>query len=354
MPTGVSHDMQTTIFVTGGAGYIGVHTLVCLLEAGRRVLVLDDFSNSSREALARVREITGVAVPFVEGDIRDTPKLDMLFAECAAKGAPVSCVLHLAALKAVGESVAQPLNYYDVNVTGTVSLLAAMRLAGITRMVFSSSATVYRADVDLPFTESHAVGPSNPYGHTKAMTEQILQDCCNAGDGFCAVALRYFNPIGAHCSGRIGDHPHGVPNNLFPYITRTAIGSLPVLPIFGTDYSTVDGSGVRDYLHVSDLAAGHVRAIDWCCDSAVQGFHAFNLGTGRGTSVLELVRAFETINRVKIPYEVRPRRTGDSEAAWADVSAAREVLQWNAMRTIEDMCRDGWNWQQRNPNGYEG
>lgn len=345
--------MQTTIFVTGGAGYIGIHTLVCLIEAGHRVLVFDNFSNSTPGTLARVEEITGVAVPYVEGDVRDTAKLNELFTNCATDGAPVSCVLHLAALKAVGESVSQPLNYYDVNVSGTLSLLAAMRSAGVSRIVFSSSATVYRPDTELPYTESHTIGPSNPYGHTKAMVEQILKDYCSAGDGFCAVALRYFNPIGAHVSGRIGDHPLGIPNNLFPYITRTAVGSLPVLPIFGTDYATVDGSGVRDYIHVSDLAAGHVRAIDWCADPAVEGFRAFNLGTGCGTSVLELVRAFERTNGVEIPYEIRPRRNGDCAAAWADVSAARDILNWRAVRTIEDMCRDGWNWQQKNPAGYD-
>lgn len=344
--------MQTTIFVTGGAGYIGVHTLVCLIEAGHKVLVFDNFSNSTPRTLVRVEEITGVAVPYVEGDVRDTAKLIELFTKCSVDGAPVSCVLHLAALKAVGESVSQPLSYYDVNVTGTLSLLVAMRSAGVSRIVFSSSATVYRPDTELPYTESHAIGPLNPYGHTKAMVEQILNDCCNAGDGFCAIALRYFNPIGAHVSGKIGDHPLGIPNNIFPYITRTAVGSLPVLPIFGTDYATVDGSGVRDYIHVSDLAAGHVRAIDWCADSEVQGFHAFNLGTGCGTSVLELVRAFERTNGVEIPCEIRPRRNGDSAAAWADVSAARDILNWRAVRTIEDMCRDGWNWQQKNPAGY--
>ncbi|WP_029953569.1 UDP-glucose 4-epimerase GalE [Achromobacter sp. DH1f] len=345
--------MQTTIFVTGGAGYIGVHTLVCLLEAGHRILVLDDFSNSSPQALARVEEITGIKVPFVQGDVRDTEMLKRLFADCAAHEVPVSCVLHLAALKAVGESVSLPLKYYDVNVTGTLSLLEAMRTAGVKRIVFSSSATVYRPETTLPYTEQHAIGPSNPYGQTKAMVEQILQDFCHADRDFSAIALRYFNPIGAHHSGRIGDHPAGIPNNLFPYITRTAIGSLPVLPVFGTDYSTVDGSGVRDYIHVSDLATGHVKAIDWLCDNDIQGFHPFNLGTGRGTSVLELIDAFETANGVAVPYEVRARRSGDSAEAWADVSAANLVLNWRAQHTIEDMCRDGWNWQQKNPSGYE-
>lgn len=344
--------MQTTVFVTGGAGYIGLHVLVYLIEAGHTVMVLDNFSNSTPQGFMRVKEITGVAVPYAQGDVRDTATLSMLFKDCAAKGAPVSCVLHLAALKAVGESVLQPLEYYDHNVGGTLSLLKAMRSGGIRSLVFSSSATVYRPDAELPYTEGHAIGPINPYGRTKAMVEQMLQDHCNADDHFCAIALRYFNPVGAHRSGLIGDHPGGIPNNLFPYITRAAIGSLPALPIFGADYPTVDGTGVRDYIHVSDLAAGHVSAIDWGQNQTSRGFHAFNLGTGRGTSVLELVSAFERANGVKIPCEVRARRSGDSAQAWADVSTAQDTLNWRATRTIEDMCRDGWNWQQKNPGGY--
>lgn len=346
--------MQTTVFVTGGAGYIGVHTLVCLLESGYKVFVLDDFSNSTPIALARVEEITGRSVPYIEADIRDTARLGTLFAQCAAQGEPVSCVLHFAALKAVSESVRKPLRYYDVNVSGTVSLLTAMMSASIKRMVFSSSATVYRPDAHLPYTEQHPLGPSNPYGHSKAIVEQLLRDCCNADKDFSAIALRYFNPIGAHRSGRIGDHPQGIPNNLFPYITRTALGDLPLLPIYGADYPTEDGTGVRDYVHVSDLADGHVKAIDWCHGQGRAGFHAFNLGTGKGTSVLELIRAFEQVNGVKIPYEVCSRRSGDSAQAWADASAAREILKWNAVRTIQEMCSDGWNWQQKNPTGYNG
>lgn len=344
--------MKKTIFVTGGAGYIGVHTLVCLLDAGHRVLVLDDFSNSSQLALARVEKITGVDVPFVRGDVRDMGILKRLFAECAEKGEPVSCVLHFAALKAVGESVSHPLRYYDVNVAGTLNLLAAMHAAEIRKMVFSSSATVYRPASDLPYTEQHAIGPSNPYGQTKAMVEQILRDHCEANRDFTGIALRYFNPIGAHGSGQIGDQPLGIPNNLFPYITRAAIGSLPVLPVFGTDYPTVDGSGVRDYIHVSDLAAGHVKAVDWASENDVRGFHSFNLGTGRGTSVLQLIQTFEATNGVSVPFEVRGRRNGDIAEAWADVSAANRILKWSAMHSLEDMCRDGWNWQQKNPDGY--
>lgn len=344
--------MKKTIFVTGGAGYIGVHTLVCLVEAGYHVVVLDNFSNSSPLALARVEKLTGAKVRLLEGDVRNTEMLKRFFVERAEAGEPVSCVLHLAALKAVGESVRLPLEYYDVNVTGTLSLLAAMRAAGIEKIVFSSSATVYQPGANLPYTERHPLGPSNPYGHSKAMVEQVLQDFCVANDGCAAVALRYFNPIGAHPSGEIGDYPLGVPNNLFPYITRTAIGSLPVLPVFGADYPTVDGTGVRDYIHVSDLATGHVKAIDWLCNGENRGFHLFNLGTGRGTSVLELIKAFEAVNGIAVPYEIRGRRVGDTAAAWADVSAARQVLQWHAVHTIEDMCRDGWRWQSSNPTGY--
>lgn len=347
-----SDAKQKTIFVTGGAGYIGTHTLVSLIQAGYRVLVLDDFSNSSPEALARVEAITGSEISHVCGDIRDTALLKTIFAGARNRGRPISCVLHLAALKAVAESVSQPLKYYDVNVAGSLSLLEAMQENGLKRLVFSSSATVYRPEGLLPYGESHDIGPSNPYGVTKAMVERILQDFCRAQEGASAIALRYFNPIGAHESGLLGDFPHGVPNNLFPYITRAALGSLPVLPIFGTDYDTVDGTGVRDYIHVSDLADGHVKAIDWLVTHQKGGFQALNLGTGKGTSVLQLVRTFEAVNRVKIPYEVYPRRAGDIAEAWADVSAAQAVLDWRARRSLEDMCRDGWNWQIKNPDGY--
>lgn len=326
--------------------------MVSLTEAGYRPVVLDNFSNSSREALGRVEEITGIGIELIEGDIRNTELLARTFEDQATKGEPISCVLHLAALKAVGESVKQPLHYYDVNVTGTLSLLAAMKGAGITRMVFSSSATVYSPGPDLPYTERHLLGPSNPYGHTKAMIERVLQDYCAANEQFAAVALRYFNPIGAHRSGRIGDDPRGIPNNLFPYITRTAIGNLPTLPVFGADYPTVDGTGVRDYIHVSDLAAGHVKAIDWLRDRDRRGFHAFNLGTGRGTSVLELLKAFEMANGITVAYQICGRRPGDVAAAWADVSSANRILKWTAVHTVQDMCRDGWHWQRQNPNGY--
>ena len=277
--------------------------------------------------------------------------LEAPFAECAEKGEPVSCVLHFAALKAVGESVSHPLRYYDVNVTGTLNLLAAMHTAGIRQMVFSSSATVYRPASDLPYTEQHAIGPSNPYGQTKAMVEQILRDHCEANPDFAGIALRYFNPIGAHGSGQIGDQPLGIPNNLFPYITRAAIGSLPVLPVLGRIIQP-SMAAVCATTSTFRTAAGHVKAVDWASENDVRGFHSFNLGTGRGTSVLQLIQTFEATNGVSVPFEVRGRRNGDIAEAWADVSAANRILKWSAMHSIEDMCRDGWNWQQKNPDGY--
>ena len=305
--------MKKTIFVTGGAGYIGVHTLVCLLDAGHRVLVLDDFSNSSQLALGALKNNwRGCSVRARRcsryGD------LEAPFAECAEKGEPVSCVLHFAALKAVGESVSHPLRYYDVNVTGTLNLLAAMHTAGIRQMVFSSSATVYRPASDLPYTEQHAIGPSNPYGQTKAMVEQILRDHCEANPDFAGIALRYFNPIGAHGSGQIGDQPLGIPNNLSIH-NSGCNRQLACVAGFGTDYPTVDGSGVRDYIHVSDLAAGHVKAVDWASENDVRGFHSFNLGTGRGTSVLQLIQTLR--QRTESPFPLR------SEAVAMETSRRR-------------------------------
>jgi len=341
------------VLVAGGAGFIGTHTLVSLVQNGYRPAVLDNFSNSSPAALDRVRQITGVEVEAVRGDIRDGEALDRLFQRCADEGAPIECVLHLAALKAVGESAAKPLEYYDNNVTGTLRLLEAMFKAGVMRFVFSSSATVYGEPESLPFGEQHRIAPTNPYGHTKAMVEQILRDFCGAQPGFLAVCLRYFNPIGAHESGLIGEDPRGEPNNLFPYIMRTAIGKAPFLRVFGNDYQTPDGTGVRDYLHVSDLADGHSKAIDFARAGHPDGnFFAFNLGTGRGTSVLELVSAFERESGVRVPYQVTARRPGDIGEAWADPSLANQVLGWEARRSVDQMCRDGWNWQKNNPDGY--
>lgn len=341
------------VLVAGGAGFIGTHTLVSLVENGYQPIVLDNFSNSSPEALARVCQIIGVEVSAVNGDIRDRTALDQLFQRCADEGRPIECVLHLAALKAVGESSVKPLEYYDNNVTGTLRLLEAMLAAGVMRLVFSSSATVYGEPESLPFQEQHRIAPTNPYGQTKAMVEQILRDLCAAQPDFAAVCLRYFNPIGAHESGLIGEDPRGEPNNLFPYIMRTAVGKAPFLRVFGDDYQTVDGTGVRDYLHVSDLADGHSKAIDYICTGkAGANFSAFNLGTGRGTSVLELVAAFERESGVRVPYQVTARRPGDIAEAWADPSQANQVLGWAARRTVDQMCRDGWNWQKNNPDGY--
>lgn len=342
--------MAQSVLVTGGAGYVGTHTLVELLQAGLDIVVFDNFSNSCAAALARVERITGSVIRFVRGDVRDAHALDELFAQQKKRGAPVACVLHLAALKAVGESVSHPLEYYDNNVSGSIRLLQAMRRANVRQMVFSSSATVYGEPQALPYTEQHRIAPTNPYGATKAMVEQILKDECAADPAFSAVVLRYFNPIGAHASGLIGEDPQGDPNNLFPYITRVAVGRLPVLQIFGNDYPTVDGTGVRDYLHVMDLASGHLRAIEHA--ARAPGFTAVNLGTGRGTSVRELVDAFTRVTGHDVPCKVGARRPGDIAEAWADPSLARQLLHWHAKFDIQTMCADGWRWQAQNPYGY--
>ncbi len=333
------------ILVTGGAGYIGSHTIIELISAGHEVLCLDNLSNGSREALRRVERIVGRTVPFVEGDIRDGALVERLLREHQ-----VQAVVHFAALKAVGESVAQPLRYYDNNVSGTLTLLAAMQRAEVKRIVFSSSATVYGTPQYLPLTESHPIGAVNPYGQSKVMVEYILSDLCAADPSFCAVSLRYFNPIGAHPSGLIGEAPNGIPNNLFPFITQVAVGKRAELAVFGDDWDTVDGTGVRDYIHVVDLARGHVRAIDYALGHA--GYVTPNLGTGRGTSVIELVRAFERASGRKVAYRVAPRRPGDVASSWADASLAAAVLGWRAELDIDAMCADGWRWQQGNPDGY--
>jgi UDP-glucose 4-epimerase len=342
--------MSTSLLITGGAGYIGTHTVVELIAAGHRPTILDNLSNSTRAAVERVAEITGVRIPFIEGDIRSKPLLQSVFDAARAKGDPFQAVLHLAGCKAVGESVGDPIKYFDNNVSGTTNLLAVMRAAGVKRLVFSSSATVYGAPKFLPFTEAHPLSPTNPYGRTKLMVEQILQDVCAADSGFSAVTLRYFNPIGAHPSGRIGENPGGIPNNLFPFITQVAVGRQPYLNVFGCDYPTADGTGVRDYLHVSDLAVGHVRALEYTAGEA--GFVAINLGTGKGTSVLELVQAFERVNGLAIPWRAQARRAGDVEQTWADNNLARRLLGWQCTRGVEAMCKDGWRWQQGNPGGY--
>ncbi len=342
-------DMR--VLVTGGAGYIGAHTLVAMLAAGQRPLVLDNFSNGSAEAVRRVERLCGVSIPLIEGDIRQPGVVQAVLAQAAERGDPVQAVLHLAGVKAVGESVADPLKYYDNNVAGSLALLRAMRETGVARLVFSSSATVYGEPQSLPFTEAHPLAPANPYGRSKLMVEQMLRDLCAAEAGFGAVTLRYFNPIGAHPSGQIGESPRDVPNNLFPFITQVAVGRQPFLNVFGDDYATEDGTGVRDYLHVMDLAQGHVQALAYAADHP--GFVAVNLGTGQGTSVLELVRAFERVNQCRIPVRTRPRRPGDIERMWADPALAAALLGWRSSHGVDAMCADGWRWQQGNPQGYE-
>ncbi|ARP96979.1 UDP-glucose 4-epimerase GalE [Bordetella genomosp. 13] len=338
--------MSSAILVTGGAGFIGSHTLVELISAGFDPLVLDDFSNSKPDVLERVGQITGRPVPYVEGDVRDGARLDELFVRQAAAGKPVEAVLHFAAAKAVGESVAKPLHYYDNNVGGTVTLLQAMQRAGVRRFIFSSSATVYGRPERLPFDESHPVRPMNPYGWTKAMVEQVMQDLCAADPDFTGISLRYFNPIGAHPSGLIGEDPRGIPNNLFPFIAQVAVGKLAELQVFGDDYATPDGTGVRDYLHVCDLAAGHVRALEYAAKTGHTGFRAINLGTGRGTSVLQMVHMFEQVTGQRVPYRIRDRRPGDLDEMWADAGLAQQLLGWVALRDVQEMCRDGWRWQE--------
>jgi len=336
-----------TILVTGGAGYIGSHTCVELLAAGHQVVSIDNYSNSTPEALARVEKIAGRTLVAIKGDLRDAPLLKRVFSEHAIDG-----VIHFAALKAVGESVEKPLAYYDNNIGGTLTLLAAMERASVRKLVFSSSATVYGAPDALPIREDAPIRTTNPYGATKAMVEQILRDLAASDPTWSLISLRYFNPIGAHPSGTIGEDPNDIPNNLFPFILQVAVGKRDQLNVFGNDWPTVDGTGVRDYLHVVDLAAGHLRAMELA--DRRPGFIAINLGTGRGTSVLELVRAFEAATGKWIPYEITARRPGDIAACWADPTLAASVLNWQATRTLEEACADGWHWQQQNPNGYRG
>lgn len=337
------------VLVTGGAGYIGSHTMVELQAAGHEVVCLDNFSNSSPEAVGRVEAIAGRPVRLFTGDVRDRSLLDSLF-----RAAPVDAVIHYAALKAVGDSVARPLAYYENNLAGTLTLLQAMDAAQVRRIVFSSSATVYGLPSRLPIAEDAPLAPFNPYGHTKAMAEQVLRDWCAAEAAAdrpaAAVALRYFNPVGAHPSGRIGEDPADIPTNLFPFITQVAVGRRAELAVFGNDWPTEDGTGVRDYLHVVDLAKGHVKALDWL--AAERGFVAINLGTGRATSVLQMVQAFERATGVRVPYRVVARRPGDIAACWADPALAQRLLGWQATHTLEEMCASGWRWQQSNPDGY--
>ncbi len=334
-----------SVLVTGGAGYIGTHTMVELLNAGHNVVCIDNFSNSSPEAVRRVEKITGRQVTLVEGDIRNTDTLQVLLSQ-----RPIDRVIHFAALKAVGESVSRPLAYYDNNVGGTLALLAACQQAGVRRFVFSSSATVYGNPQALPLTEDAPLSAVNPYGATKLMIERVLEDLCHADPQFAAVSLRYFNPVGAHDSGTIGEDPRDIPNNLFPFITQVAVGKRPHLNVFGNDWPTHDGTGVRDYIHVVDLALGHLAALDY--SNRCTGYTAVNLGTGRGTSVLDMVHAFEQATGQRVPHVVAPRRAGDIAECWADPARAEQLLHWRAQRSLEQMCASGWKWQQGNPEGY--
>lgn len=335
-----------TILVTGGAGYIGTHTVIALHEAGYRIVVVDNLVNSSRVALERVERIIGQEITFYDAAVEDKEALDRIFRE-----ENITAVVHFAGLKAVGESVEQPLEYYRNNLDSTLVLLSVMLDHGVKELVFSSSATVYSTDAPLPLNEESPLSCINPYGWTKLMNEQILRDVCVAHPDFSAVLLRYFNPIGAHPSGTIGESPSGIPNNLMPYITQVAVGNLPKLGVFGDDYDTVDGTGVRDYIHVSDLASGHVAALAYASEH--EGAEAFNLGTGRGVSVLELVHAVERASGREIPYEVKPRRPGDLGAVYADASKAKKLLGWSAKHSLDEMCEDSWRWQSNNPAGYE-
>jgi UDP-glucose 4-epimerase len=346
-PSVRGRGVPDTVLVTGGAGYIGSHACIALQAAGYRVLVLDNLSNSHAEALRRVARITGEAPGFVEGDIRDRARLARLFA-----AQPVAAVMHFAGLKAVGESVEQPLAYYDNNVTGTLSLLAAMAEAGVNRLVFSSSATVYGDPASVPIREDFPCAATNPYGRTKLMVEEILSDWQAARPDWRIARLRYFNPVGAHPSGLIGEDPQGIPNNLMPFIAQVAVGRREKLSVFGGDYPTVDGTGVRDYIHVMDLVEGHVAALRYLENHA--GLLTVNLGTGSGVSVLALVAAFERASARAVPYQIVARRPGDVAECWADPGLAARLLDWRAIRSLAAMCEDAWRWQAMNPEGFAG
>lgn len=336
-----------TILVTGGAGYIGSHTVVELLQSGKDVAVIDNLSNSSDESLRRVEKITGRPVLFCEGDIRDRGFLDKTFANHR-----IDAVIHFAGLKSVSESLEKPLRYYDNNVNGTLVLCDAMKKAEVFKLVFSSSATVYGDPLELPISEDFPVGGTvNPYGTSKYMVERLLQDLCISDKRWCISLLRYFNPVGAHDSGLIGESPNAAPNNLMPYISQVAVGKRSQLNVFGNDYDTRDGTGVRDYVHVVDLAQGHIKALEKLHCS--RGILTYNLGTGKGYSVLEVVRAFEKVSKKIVPYEISHRRSGDVAACYADVSQALEELDWRAERGLSEMVQDAWRWQSKNPNGYD-
>ena len=338
---------MSTVLVTGGAGFIGSHTSVELLNAGYDIIILDNFVNSKPESLKRIKELTGKDFKFYQADIRDEEAMTKVFAENK-----IDAVIHFAGLKSVPQSVKEPLNYYDNNIAGTVCLCRVMDKAGCKKLVFSSSATVYGSKNPSPLREDMPTGgTTNPYGTTKYFIEQILQDLCISDSEWGVSILRYFNPIGAHKSGRIGEDPNGIPGNLMPYITQVAIGKLECLNVCGNDYPTPDGTGVRDYLHVVDLALGHIKALDRLLK--VKGCEVYNLGTGKGYSVLDVVKAFEKASGIKINYRIAPRRAGDVACCYADATKAKEVLGWQAQYDIDDMCADSWRWQSQNPNGLE-
>jgi UDP-glucose 4-epimerase len=335
------------ILVTGGAGYIGSHTCLELLNGGCKVTVVDNFSNSSRESLNRVEELTGQKIVFFEVDLLDKKALADVFARCSVK---IDAVIHFAGKKAVGESVEKPLLYYHNNITGTLNLCAVMADHGVRNIIFSSSATVYGDPVTVPITEDFPLSCTNPYGRTKLMVEEILRDVYTADNSWNVCLLRYFNPVGAHKSGRIGEDPNGIPNNLVPYITQVAVGKLDRLSVYGNDYPTKDGTGVRDYIHVVDLAQGHVKALDKLAQSP--GVVVYNLGTGRGYSVLEMVQAFAEVSKKDIAYQIVERRSGDIATCYADPGKALRELGWEARRGLREMCEDSWRWQKNNPGGY--
>ncbi len=336
-----------TVLVTGGAGFIGSHTTLALLQAGQAVVVLDNLSNSSAQSLERVARIAGRAPVFVQGDVRDRALVQRLLREHR-----VGAVLHFAGLKAVGESASMPLTYYDNNVAGSLALCQAMAAAGVWRLVFSSSATVYGDPATVPIREDMPTGPTNPYGRTKWMVEHLLGDVAAADPRWQIGVLRYFNPVGAHESGLIGEDPRGTPNNLLPYVAQVAVGRRAALSVFGNDYPTPDGTGVRDYIHVMDLAEGHLKALQALADRS--GLHTWNLGTGQGYSVLEIVRAFQQASGRPVPYQVAPRRAGDAAASYADPSKAARELGWQARRGLTEMMEDTWRWQSLNPAGFGG
>jgi len=333
------------VLLTGGAGYIGSHTAVECLAAGHEVVVFDNLSNSSAQSLERVAQIAGRPVAFVQGDIRERTELRKLFADHA-----IDAVVHFAGLKAVGESVDKPLLYYDNNIGGSIALFDEMSVAGVKAVVFSSSATVYGAPTTVPITEDFPLSATNPYGRSKLFIEEILHDIARADAGWHIALLRYFNPVGAHESGLIGEDPRGIPNNLMPYVAQVAVGRRPYLNVFGGDYPTPDGTGVRDYIHVVDLARGHVAALNTLLQSS--GVQTWNLGTGRGVSVLDMVHAFEAASGKAVPYRIVARRAGDVAQCWADPSRAARDLGWRAEFDLPRMCADAWRWQQGNPDGY--